>query len=149
MRFRVEKLIRDGLPQMMQDQGLSVFCHRLDDRAFLEALKAKLVEEAQEVAAAEPDDLVEELADVSEVMMALIAAAGLTQEAVEAARLAKLAQRGGFDGRIYNLAVEGEDGTPGVAYYLARPDQYPPAPHLQPAEDRPPCDTPEPKPSIS
>jgi predicted house-cleaning noncanonical NTP pyrophosphatase (MazG superfamily) len=149
MRFRVEKLIRDGLPQMMLDQGLSVFCHRLDDRAFLEALKAKLIEEAQEVAAAGPVDLVEELADVSEVIMALIAAAGLSPEAVEVARLAKRAQRGGFDGRIYNLAVEGEDGTPGVAYYLARPDQYPPDPYPQPVEDRVPCDTPAPKPSTS
>lgn len=149
MRFRVEKLIRDGLPQMMRDQGLSVFCHRLDDAAFLAALKAKLVEEAQEAAAAGADNLVEELADVSEVMVALIAAAGLTPEAVEAARLAKRAQRGGFDERIYNLAVEGEDGTPGVAYYLARPDQYPPDPNPQPAEDRAPCDTPAPKPSIS
>lgn len=125
MRFRVEKLIRDGLPQMMRDQGLTVFCHRLGDAEFLAALKAKLLEEAEEVALATADELLEELADVSEVMMALMAAAGLAPEAVEAARLAKRAQRGGFDGRVYNRAVEGEDGTPGVAYYLARPDQYP------------------------
>jgi predicted house-cleaning noncanonical NTP pyrophosphatase (MazG superfamily) len=144
MRFKVETLIRDGLPQMVRDQGLSVFCHRLDDDAFLIALKAKLVEEAQEVAAAGPDDLVEELADVSEVLRALIAAAGLRPEVVEAARLAKRAQRGGFDGRVFNHAVEGEDGAPGVAYYLARPEQYP-----QAAEDPAPCDTPAPKPSIS
>ncbi|OYW90712.1 MAG: hypothetical protein B7Z13_14260 [Caulobacterales bacterium 32-67-6] len=86
MRFRVEKLIRDGLPQMMRDQGLSVFCHRLDDAAFLTALKAKLLEEAQEVASAGPDDLVEELADVLEVIATLIAAAGLSPGDVEAAR---------------------------------------------------------------
>jgi predicted house-cleaning noncanonical NTP pyrophosphatase (MazG superfamily) len=149
MRFRVEKLIRDHLPQMMEDQGLSVFCHRLDDAAFVAALKAKLVEEAQEAATAGTEHLLEELADVSEVLLTLIAAAGLSPEAVEAARLAKRAQRGGFDGRIYNLAVEGEEGAPGVAYYLARPDQYPPDPDPPPAEDRAPCDTPEPKPSTS
>lgn len=125
MRFRVEKLIRDGLPQMMRDQGLSVFCHRLDDAAFLAALKAKLLEEAQEVASAGPDDLVEELADVLEVIATLIAAAGLSPGDVEAARQAKRAERGGFDGRIYNSAVEGEDDSQGVAYYLARPHQYP------------------------
>jgi predicted house-cleaning noncanonical NTP pyrophosphatase (MazG superfamily) len=143
MRFRVEKLIRDGLPQMMRDQGLTVFSHRLGDAAFLAALKAKLLEEAQEVAAAAPDGLVDELADVAEVMGALIIAAGLTPEAVEAARLAKRAHRGGFEGRIYNRAVEGEDGAAGVAYYLARPDQYPPLP-----DDSVPCDTPAPKLSI-
>lgn len=127
IRFRVEKLIRDGLPQMMRDQGLTVFCHRLDDAAFLAALKAKLIEEAQEAAAAAPDELLEELADVSEVLATLITAAGLSPEAVESARLAKRAQRGGFDGRVHNEAVEGEADSPGVAYYLARPDQYPPA----------------------
>ncbi len=144
MRFRVEKLIRDHLPQMMEDQGLTVFCHQLGDADFLHALKAKLIEEAQEVSTASPEALLEELADVSEVMAALIAAAGLDPDAVEAARLAKRAQRGGFEGRIYNQAVEGEDGAAGVAYYLARPDQYP-----QVAEDRAPCDTPARKPSIS
>ncbi|MDP3299897.1 MAG: nucleoside triphosphate pyrophosphohydrolase, partial [Phenylobacterium sp.] len=102
MRFRVEKLIRDGLPPMMREQGLTVFCHRLGDAEFLTALKAKLLEEAEEVAVATADDLLEELADVSEVLMALIAAAGLSPEAVEAARLAKRAQRGGFEGRVYN-----------------------------------------------
>ncbi|MDO8899960.1 MAG: nucleoside triphosphate pyrophosphohydrolase [Phenylobacterium sp.] len=141
MRFRVEKLIRDGLPQMMRDQGLTVFCHPLEDADFLAALKAKLVEEAQEAARAAPADLLEELADVSEVMGALIAAAGLSAEAVEAARLAKRRQRGGFDGRIYNRAVEGDAGSPGVAYYLARPDQYPLI-----AEDSAPCDMPALKP---
>lgn len=144
MRFRVEKLIRDGMPQMIGEQGLRVVCNRLDDAGFLAALKAKLIEEAQEVSAAHPEELLEELADVSEVMQALIGAAGFSSEAVEAARLAKRAQRGGFDGRTYNQEVAGEDGAPGVAYYLARPDAYPPIP-----EDPAPCDTPAPKPSIS
>ncbi|MDP1642461.1 MAG: nucleoside triphosphate pyrophosphohydrolase [Phenylobacterium sp.] len=144
MRFRVEKLIRDGLPPMMREQGLTVFCHRLGDAEFLTALKAKLLEEAEEVAVATADDLLEELADVSEVLMALIAAAGLSPEAVEAARLAKRAQRGGFEGRVYNRAVAGESGTPGIAYYLTRPDQYPPL-----TEDGAPLDPLASKPSDS
>ena len=41
IRFRVEKLIRDGMPQMIGEQGLQVVCHRLDDAGFLAALKAK------------------------------------------------------------------------------------------------------------
>ena len=51
LRFRVEKLIRDKLPQIMRDQGLAVFDQRLDDEAFVAALKAKLVEEAIEAQA--------------------------------------------------------------------------------------------------
>ncbi len=75
MRFRVEKLIRDGLPQMMRDQGLTVFCRRLDDQAYINALKAKRD------------------------------------------------QRGGFEGRVCNQAVEGAENTQGVTYHLARPGQ--------------------------
>lgn len=128
LRFRVEKLIRDGLPAMMEAQGLTTFTRRLGDAEFVDGLKEKLVEEAREAqAAGSPDALVEELADVAEVMLALMAATGVSAEAVEARRLAKRAERGGFDGRIYNAAVEGEADGAAVAYYLARPDQYPPA----------------------
>lgn len=128
LRFKVGKLIRDGLPAMMQAQGLTTFTHRLDNEAFEACLKDKLVEEAAEARAAQTAaELLEELADVSEVLLALAARHGLSAADVEARRLAKRSDRGGFDGRIYNAAVEGEAGSAAVAYYLARPDQYPPA----------------------
>lgn len=125
-RFKVDKLIRDGLPAMMRSQGLSVFTRHLDDAEFLARLKDKLVEEAREAqAAGSREDLVEELADVREVILALLGAAGLSEAEVEGRRLAKRAERGGFDDRVHNAAVEGEDGAAAVAYYLARPLQYP------------------------
>ncbi|MFN3514311.1 MAG: nucleoside triphosphate pyrophosphohydrolase [Phenylobacterium sp.] len=129
MRFVVEKLIRDKLPAIMRAQGLSVFERRLGEAEYLAALQAKLVEEAAEAqAAASPEELAGELADLSEVMLALMAAAGVTAEQVERLRLAKRAERGGFDGRVYNAAVEGPPDLPAIAYYLARPLQYPEVP---------------------
>lgn len=126
LRFRVGKLIRDRLPQMMRDQGLAVFERRLDESTFRAALRAKLIEEAAEAAEAEGSEaLTAELADVLEVLRALAEAEGLSLEAIEAARRAKRAERGGFEGRIYNEAVEGEADLPAVAYYLARPATYP------------------------
>jgi predicted house-cleaning noncanonical NTP pyrophosphatase (MazG superfamily) len=126
LRFRVEKLIRDRLPEIMRGDGLAVFDRRLDDAAFVEALKTKLAEEAAEVREASTrEELAEELADIAEVMMALIAAAGLTPQEVEAKRVKKRAERGGFDDRVYNAAVEGPPDLPAVAYYLARPSLYP------------------------
>jgi predicted house-cleaning noncanonical NTP pyrophosphatase (MazG superfamily) len=125
-RFRVDKLIRDKLPAMMRGQGLKVFTRRLDDAEFVERLRDKLVEEATEArGAAGRADLIDELADLTEVMLALAAASGIAPNEVEARRLAKRAERGGFDERVHNAAVEGEDGSVGVAYYLARPGQYP------------------------
>ena len=126
MRFRVQKLIRDGLPQMMRDQGLKVFERRLDEGEFIQALKEKLVEEAAEARdAAAPAELLAELADVMEVIYALAAATGLPMEEIEAQRQAKRAARGGFDQRIFNAAVEAADGLAAAEYYLARPGRYP------------------------
>ena len=126
LRFKVDKLIRDGLPAMMQAQGLTVFARRLDEAEFVQRLKDKLVEEAVEAAAAATRaELIDELADVREVMLALADVSGIADDEIEARRLAKRAARGGFDGRIHNAAVEGDAGSTGAAYYLARPGQYP------------------------
>jgi predicted house-cleaning noncanonical NTP pyrophosphatase (MazG superfamily) len=126
MRFRVEKLIRDKLPAIMRAQGLAVFDHRLDDDAFRASLRDKIVEEALEAQGAlSRDDLLGELADLTEVILALAAAEGLTPADIETQRLAKRDERGGFDARVFNAAVEAEDGLPAADYYLARPSQYP------------------------
>lgn len=123
----VQKLVRDRLPAMMRAEGLRVFERTLDERDFIGALKDKLVEEAGEArGASNAAELLEELADVAEVMSALTAACGITAEMTEARRLAKRAERGGFEGRIYNSAVEADEGSAAAAYYLARPDRYPP-----------------------
>ena len=126
MRFRVQKLIRDRLPAIMRAQGLQVFDRRLNDAEFIAALKDKLLEEAQEVGAATSlADLIDELADVMEVIAALAEASGVTPGEIEARRRAKRAERGGFDERVFNAAVEARDGLPAAEYYLARPMQYP------------------------
>jgi predicted house-cleaning noncanonical NTP pyrophosphatase (MazG superfamily) len=125
-RFRVEKLIRDRLPRIMREQGLVVFDRRMDDAEFEAALRAKLVEEAAEAhAAVSTDELIDELADIAEVLRALMALRGITPEAVESARLTKREARGGFDDRVWNAAVSVETGAPALDYYLARPEQYP------------------------
>lgn len=126
MRFKVQKLIRDRLPQMMRSQGLAVFDRRLGDEEFVAALKDKLLEEAQEAReATSPAELADELADVMEVILALTQASGLSLDEIEARRIAKRAERGGFDQRVFNAAVEAEDDLPAAVYYLARPSQYP------------------------
>lgn len=126
-KFRVEKLIRDHLPRIMRESGLSVFERTMPAAEFEIALRAKLVEEAREAqTAATDEDLIDELADLAEVVLALRSLRGLSAEAIEDARLRKRVERGGFDGRIWNAAVGAERGTPALAYYLARPAQYPP-----------------------
>ncbi|HZZ36508.1 MAG TPA: hypothetical protein VFE03_12335, partial [Caulobacteraceae bacterium] len=64
-------------------------------------------------------------ADIAEVVRSLCALHGITDAAIEAARLAKREARGGFDGRVWNAAVAADTAVPAIDYYLARPDQYP------------------------
>lgn len=126
LRFHVDKLIRDRMPEIMGAQGLTVFTQRLDDREFIQRLKEKLVEEAIEArVSASRAELVDELADVREVMLALAQASGVSEAELEARRLAKRGERGGFDDRLLSTGVEGDEGCAGVAYHLARPGQYP------------------------
>ena len=73
---------------------------------FRRALRDKLVEEAREAANASEDDLLTELADVEEVLDALLAAYGLTQEDVRRLQDGRRVERGGFTQRLRLLWTE-------------------------------------------
>lgn len=61
-RFRVEKLIRDHLPDFMRSQGIVVHERIMQQDEFIASLKDKLQEEAGEVRhAKDENELTEEL----------------------------------------------------------------------------------------
>ena len=95
----VGKLVRDKIPEIMRQQGKDPEVEKISGERLRQALKDKLVEEAEEVRQA--DDLVEELADVREVVDALIEAYGIEPGEVDLARADKKAKRGGFSGGKY------------------------------------------------
>lgn len=69
----MRKLVRDKIPRMMLDEGLEPNVRVLSTPELDKALRKKLVEEAHEViAAATPEALLEELADLWEVWYTLI-----------------------------------------------------------------------------
>lgn len=129
-RFKVDKLIRDKLPEIMRSKGLGVFKRVMDDEGYINCncLKNKLLEEASEVLETKTQaDIKEELADLLEVMITLSHLQGLSFYDIEEARVKKKNDKGGLDGRIYNAFVEMESSNQSIAYYLARPDKYPEA----------------------
>ena len=75
------KLVRDLIPDLIRQSGRTVEVRYLTGDELKAALGAKLIEEAQEAAEVvhSRKDLVEELADVREVVAALIAAVGITE----------------------------------------------------------------------
>jgi len=96
------KLVRDGIPQIIQHSGKSCTTRVLTETEYIEALDRKLQEELDEYLA---DGAMEELADLLEVMMAAAEARGHSFEEVEALRREKAKKRGGFRERIWLESV--------------------------------------------
>mgnify|MGYP001063299604 CR=1 FL=1 len=48
-RFKVDKLIRDKLPELMRSKGIVVHERVIESQEFISRLKEKLIEEAREV----------------------------------------------------------------------------------------------------
>lgn len=102
-RFKVDKLIRDKLPQIMRASGIQVFERVMEKDEYLKRLKDKLLEEAKEVIASGSEkEMREELADLLEVMLSLAKAYGMELADIQQAAEQKRADKGGFDNRIYN-----------------------------------------------
>lgn len=92
------KLVRDKVPDVIESRGEDVAVIRLANEALLHALKSKLIEEAFEVVdASNVDSIVEELADVMEVVSGIARVLDVDKAAIELARKRKFAHRGGFD----------------------------------------------------
>lgn len=101
MRIAHNKLVRDRIPEIIESEGHQPVMRVLDDGDYRIALLAKLVEEAQEARAASAEDLPSELADIMEVLRALVKAEGLIWEEILSVATRKRAEHGGFEDRIF------------------------------------------------
>jgi predicted house-cleaning noncanonical NTP pyrophosphatase (MazG superfamily) len=114
MRREYGKLIRDRIPEIIEAAGKRHKVRILDEAAYQEALAAKLIEEGQEVVAAVSSGTrqqqIEELADVYEVLDALLAVTGIASEEVAAVQAARRKERGGFAERLWLLWAEADEG---------------------------------------
>ena len=92
------KLVRDKIPEIIEKQGNQCTIEILDEAAYLARVDAKLDEELAEYHA---EPCLEELADLLEVIRAVITARGFTYEEVESIRKSKAEKRGGFAQKIW------------------------------------------------
>ena len=98
MAIRYDKLVRDRVPGIIRDNGGTTVTHVATSDEYVRALKAKLQEEVNEFLESGTD--VRELADIMEVVYALARHMGVDADRLDALRLRKLADRGGFTQRI-------------------------------------------------
>ena len=95
------KLVRDRIPEIIEASGRTPVVQVLDADSYEEALLDKLLEEAQELGDAAPEDRLEEAADVYEVLLAVADLLGVNFDGIVDRAEAKRAERGGFRDRLW------------------------------------------------
>lgn len=83
------KLIRDKIPEIMEKDGKTFELRTLSDIEYRDMLDKKLHEELKEYEEASDNDQVAELADIVEVIHAIVESKELSIEQFEQIRLAK------------------------------------------------------------
>ncbi|HBL98981.1 TPA: hypothetical protein DDZ86_05060 [Candidatus Dependentiae bacterium] len=126
-RFKIEKLVRDHIEDLFNNSGaVQVNKTILTDKQFLLCLRDKISEEAQEVVnATTAAELVDECADLMEVIGALLALHQKTWKDVQDARTRKALTRGLYKNRLYINSVDLPDGSEATRYYESNPTKYP------------------------
>ncbi len=108
MIIEYDKLIRDRIPEIISETGKEYFVRAMEEREYKKALLMKLVEESQEALEAEDHKLIIELADILEVMDAVIDVNKISKDRLEAIKEKRRNNRGGFEKRLKLLWVEEE-----------------------------------------
>ncbi|MGI8405214.1 MAG: hypothetical protein ACR2OE_10720 [Thermomicrobiales bacterium] len=97
------KLVRDRIPAIITTAGRTPLVRTLSPTAYRDALLVKLREELEEFSVSKE---IAELADLVEVVQAIIEERGLVWGEFEALRAKKRRERGGFQDRVWLESAE-------------------------------------------
>ena len=103
------KLVRDRIPLIIEATNKKYSIRTLAPSEHEIEIKRKLIEELKEYQeATSNEEAIEELADLLELIYAVLPLHGSTMKELEDIRLKKHAQRGGFEKGYYLIEVEDE-----------------------------------------
>jgi diadenosine tetraphosphate (Ap4A) HIT family hydrolase/predicted house-cleaning noncanonical NTP pyrophosphatase (MazG superfamily) len=129
-RFLIDKLVRDNIPELLQQKAVIVQENTLSDAQFVESLTRKLEEEVQEVKNSQNrEELIEELADLLEVILSLTKQSNITLDEIEKVRKEKKNTKGGFDLKRYVHFVDIHEENSAIEYYRKKVADYPEVAH--------------------
>ena len=100
--IRYDKLVRDKIPSIIEASGKTAVTDRIPPANMQAALDRKLQEEVKEFLESHS---VEEMADVLEVLHGIAFHTGIGRSRIEAERLRKKEERGGFEEGIRLIEV--------------------------------------------
>lgn len=106
MRQEYNKLVRDRIPEILRKNGIECETTTLSETEYRQALRQKLIEEAQEAATANNTDLAIEIGDLLEVIDALLKSYGISEHQITLERDQKRATKGDFESKILLLWTE-------------------------------------------
>jgi len=92
------KLVRDNIPEIMIKNGAKPVTRILSEEEYLSELNKKLLEEVNEYL--ESEDVLE-IADIEEVLLAILKTKRVSLEDFNELRIDKVNKRGAFDKKIF------------------------------------------------
>lgn len=95
--IKYDKLVRDRIPQIIEKSGKRAVIEELDNETYKRYLDVKLGEELEEYLSS---DSIEELADLVEVVYAILKFKGVDISKFEDIRQKKALERGSFDKKL-------------------------------------------------
>lgn len=102
--MRYNKLVRDHIPEIIEQNGKTAVFRMIEDKdEYNRYLEKKLDEEVEEF---HNSKSIDEIADILEVITAIMKARGIDPHYVDMRRRMKSAKRGKFDKRILLIKVK-------------------------------------------
>jgi predicted house-cleaning noncanonical NTP pyrophosphatase (MazG superfamily) len=124
--FKFDKLVRDEIVYQILRNGDLPKYRYLDDKEFIELLKCKLQEEINELRDADSEEkLMEELADVEELVECMLESLGKKYRDLRSLQVKKRKINGSFKKRMYVEYVRCEDSSKWLKYYEKNKEKYP------------------------
>ena len=106
MKMKYNKLVRDRIPELIEESGRKQVSRTLNEDEYEQALMDKIVEEIEEYRVSKNE---EEIADIYEVLDCLVKLKDYEPMHIDYLRLIKREARGSFHKRILLEEVEDKD----------------------------------------
>ena len=108
--IQYNKLIRDNIPEIIKEGNKSCVVEVLDESRFIVELNKKLLEESIELSeASNRDEIINELADIQELIDTIKEKNGILDEEVMEKQVKKAQTNGRFEKRLYLVSVSDPD----------------------------------------